>query len=364
MTIDWLEDAVQRVTLKTIAERAGVSRMTVSNAFSRPELLTDQLLSRVLAVADELGYVGPDPAARALARGTTGAVGLLLTDSLSEAFGDAVATTFLASVAESLTASGLSLTLLTPGGGPHGVVPARDVAVDGVLVYVCATDSSDVAWAKRRRLPMVGIDREPVEGFAHVNVDDRGGARAAAEHLVDLGHRQVGIMALRKDASPGILDDPLDARLVYSAQQRLLGWHDALSAAGITPTVVGAPFEEGAAHDAATMLLRAAERPTAILCYADLFARATVRAARQLGLGVPDDVSVVGFDDSPLALDVDPPITTVRQDIAVKGTTAVAALTAQLAARRGGTPAPAPEHVVLPTELVVRASTAPPGARA
>jgi DNA-binding LacI/PurR family transcriptional regulator len=209
---------------------------------------------------------------------------------------------------------------------------------------------------------MVGVDREPVEGFAHVNVDDRGGARAAAAHLVDLGHRRIGILTLRKDASPGIVDKPLEAPSVYSAQQRLLGWHDALAAAGVTPTVVAAPFEDSAAHDAAVLLLQANERPTAVLCYADLFARAVVRAAKQLGLRVPADVSVVGFDDSPLALDVDPQLTTVRQDIAAKGVAAVAALTAQLQARRDGTPA-ATEHVVLPTELVVRASTAAPPPR-
>ena len=88
------------MTLQTIADRVGVSRMTVSNAFSRPDQLSAELRQRVLATAEELGYVGPDPAARALARGSTGAVGILLTDSLSEAFTDPVATTFLAAIAE------------------------------------------------------------------------------------------------------------------------------------------------------------------------------------------------------------------------------------------------------------------------
>ena len=92
-----------RVTLQTIADRVGVSRMTVSNAFSRPDQLSSELRGRILTAAEELGYAGPDPSARALARGTTGAVGVLLTDSLKYAFNDEVATTFLGAIAEELT---------------------------------------------------------------------------------------------------------------------------------------------------------------------------------------------------------------------------------------------------------------------
>src|SRR5690554_3139322 len=97
-----------RVTLQTIADEVGVSRMTVSNAFSRPDQLSAQLRSTILARAQELGYVGPDPAARALARGTTGAVGILLTDSMTSAFRDDIATGFFGAVAEELAPTGLA----------------------------------------------------------------------------------------------------------------------------------------------------------------------------------------------------------------------------------------------------------------
>ena len=103
---------MSRVTLQTIADQVGVSRMTVSNAFSRPDQLSADLRGRILVAADELGYAGPDPSARALARGTTGAIGVLLTDSLREAFSDEVATTFLGAIAEELAPTGLALTLL------------------------------------------------------------------------------------------------------------------------------------------------------------------------------------------------------------------------------------------------------------
>jgi len=348
-----------RVTLQSLADRVGVSRMTVSNAFSRPDQLSDELRRRILQAADDLGYVGPDPAARALARGTTGAVGLLLTDRLSEAFGDVVATAFLASVADALAERGLALTLLTPGVA-QGVVPARDVAMDGVLVYICDPDSPDVAWLTRRRLPMVGVDQAPAPGTPSINVDDRSGAYAAAQHLLDLGHRDIGVLTITAHGNRGVVADPLAEPSAYSSAQRLRGWLSALEAAGVTPTVMATAFHPpGAAYDAALELLDRPDPPTALLCFSDAFAAAAVRAAQSLGLRVPEDLSVVGFDDSPVAAATDPPLTTVRQDVRAKAQAAVAALAAVLEARRNETAEPA-DHLLLPTELVVRVSTAPP----
>src|SRR5262245_23596220 len=117
-----------RVTLQTIADRVGVSRMTVSNAFSRPDQLSTELRQKILAAADELGYAGPDPAGRALARGTTGAVGVLLTDSLSYAFTDEVATAFLSAIVDELAPTGFALTLLTSAADDSSM-PARDLAM-------------------------------------------------------------------------------------------------------------------------------------------------------------------------------------------------------------------------------------------
>ena len=125
-----------KVTLQTIADRVGVSRMTVSNAFSRPDQLSAELRGKIMAAADELGYVGPDPAARALATGSAGTVGVLLTDSLSYAFEDEFAARFLGGIAEELAPTGLALTLLTSS-GPAGSVQARDVPLDGALIYSC-----------------------------------------------------------------------------------------------------------------------------------------------------------------------------------------------------------------------------------
>ncbi|GAA4703888.1 LacI family DNA-binding transcriptional regulator [Nocardioides conyzicola] len=332
-----------KVTLQSIADRVGVSRMTVSNAFSRPDQLSADLRARILTAADELGYVGPDPAARALARGRTGSVGLLINGSLSEAFEDAVSAEFLASVADALAGQGMALTLL-PSSTDESFVPARDVAVDGALVYICDPTSSDIGWLDRRNIPVVVVDHNVRDGVASVNVDDRGGARLAAQHLVDLGHRRIGIVTLDVAA-----DEPN-----YPARERMLGWRDALDPAGIEPAVVATPYSpRDAAYDVARTLLDRPDRPTGVVCFSDAFAIATVRAAESLGLRVPDDVSIVGFDDSVVAAASRPPLTTVRQEVGAKGRAAVAAIADVMGGR-------SPAAVVLPTTLVVRDSTAPP----
>ena len=151
---------VSRVTLRTVADHVGVSRMTVSNAFSRPDQLSAALRGRILQAAADLGYVGPDPAARALARGTAGAVGVLLTSSVRDAFTDEVTTRFLGAIAEQLAPTGLALTLL-PSPAEADVVPARDVAIDGALVYSCDPKSPGLDWLIRRGLPLVYVDQAP-----------------------------------------------------------------------------------------------------------------------------------------------------------------------------------------------------------
>ncbi len=356
-----------KVTLQTIADEVGVSRMTVSNAFSRPDQLSDELRSRILAVADDLGYAGPDPAARALARGSTGAVGVLLTDSLRHAFTDEVATGFLAAIVDELAPTGRALTLIpsqATGDVVHArdgvptpeVVPARDAAVDGAIVYSCLPESEARDWLVRRGLPLVLVDQDPVDGIACVNVDDRGGARAAAQHLVDLGHRRIAALTLAVEGlSPA--SEPNARLYAHPQRQRVLGWIDAVEAVGgelDVHEVVG--HDDRAAAAAVGPLLAGPDRPTAVLCFSDLFAVGVVRAAREAGLDVPGDLSVVGFDDSPSAWRNDPPLTTIRQDVAAKGAHAATALRAALDEARSS----APHHVVLPTELVVRSSTAPP----
>jgi DNA-binding LacI/PurR family transcriptional regulator len=344
---------VARVTLQTIADRVGVSRMTVSNAFSRPDQLSPALRGRILAAADELGYAGPDPAARALARGSTGAVGILLTDSLHVAFTDEFATGFLAAVADALEPTGLALTLVTTPRQPQEVIPARDVAIDGALIYSCDPTSASTAWIRRRRLPLVLVDQAPESGVPSVNIDDRAGARAAAQHVVDLGHRRVAIMSSSALPPFGRLSTGDRDGLSNTTHARLEGWLDVLGPAGITPTILQQrPYVVEDEVAAARELLALPERPTAILCFSDAIAYGVVQAAAELGLDVPGDLSVVGFDDNEFAPQVHPPLTTVRQSFTTVGARCMEILLGLIEGRPVDTTPATPQ-------LVVRSSTAP-----
>ena len=264
---------------------------------------------------------------------------MLLTDSLRIAFTDQVATEFLGAIVDELAPTGLALTLLTSSGNA-AVIPARDVALDGAIVYSCRAESVAQDWLMRRKLPVVFVDQRPQPGVASVNVDDRGGAWLAAQHVIDLGHRRVGVLNATADGAPAAGEDPLAGVRGYPPRQRMLGWLDALRPAGISPAVAHTrndSIEEAA--QAARSLLELNERPTAVLCFSDVLALGVLRAASELGLHVPADVSVVGFDDSPAAQDSDPPLTTVRQDVTEKGRLAARALTEAMEGGRTGRPA-------------------------
>jgi DNA-binding LacI/PurR family transcriptional regulator len=331
--------------------------MTVSNAFSRPDQLSAALRERILAIADELGYVGPDPAARTLARGATGTVGILLTESPRYAFTDEFSTAFLAAIAGELARHGLALTLLPPGRAGT-VIPTRDVAMDGALAYSCRPGVDGVDWLRRRGLPLVLVDQQPEPGYTSVNVDDRAAAAGAARHLLDLGHRRIALLTVGRaddESEPGPED-------YLVSRSRLAGWLDVLGPAGIEPVVLRSPVstqEDGGA--AVRGLLAGPDRPTAVLCFSDALAAGVVRAAEDLGLHVPRDLSVVGYDDTPQAALMRPALTTVHQDAAEKGRVAAAELAAAVARHRAGEP-PEVRRIVLPTELVVRDSTGVPPA--
>jgi DNA-binding LacI/PurR family transcriptional regulator len=350
-----------RVTLQTIADHVGVSRMTVSNAFSRPDQLSDGLREQILDAARELGYVGPDPAARALARGRTGAVGVLLTASLRHAFTDDVSIGFLGAVTAELDATGLALTLLSTS-SKGDVVPARDAPMDGAVVYACDPDTTAANWLFKRGLPLVTVDQEPVPDVPSVIVDDRGGGRQAATHVIGLGHRRIGIVAFG-NGPEGLADDPRPDAVAgrYIARERLAGYLDVLGPAGVRPVLhTQRRNDEDDARRAALTVLAGppAERPTAVLCQSDVLALGALHAAEALGLSVPADLSVVGFDDSPLARRLRPALTTVRQDVDAKGKAAAAALLEAMEGARNG-PRGRASRVLLTTDLVVRESTGP-----
>jgi DNA-binding LacI/PurR family transcriptional regulator len=348
----------RRLTLRDLAAELGVSAKTVSNAFSRPDQLSAALRERILATAARLGYAGPDPVAAGLASGRVGAIGVAYANRLSYAFDDPVARELLAgmtSVAESAD-TGL---LLLPGRRAAAVARA---AVDGLIVCSLADDDPVLAAAVTRRLPFVVVDQPRSVGpdVPWVGIDDRAAAARAAGHLLDLGHRHLGVVCfgLWRAPTAGLVSPAEGAKVTYAvSRDRLAGYRDAVERRGLDWTRV--PVHQGTdstpddGDAGATAVLATVPRPTALLCMSDRLAEGAVRAANRLGLRVPGDVSVVGFDDAdPTAAALD--LTTVRQPVRAKGERAAAALLTLL---RGERPEPA---APLPAELVVRRSTAPP----
>ena len=344
-----------KVTLQSIADRLGVSRMTVSNAFSRPDQLSADLRRRILDEAAALGYLGPDPSARSLATGTAGTVGLLWTEKLSTALADEMSARFVGAVADELNHAGLALTLL-PATTDAAVVPARDVALDGAIIYSCDPQLPAVDLLARRGLPLVYVDADAPPRRPVITIDDYGGAKAAAEHLLSLGHRRILIVTTGFGPEPGLVTGPPPASAMRQRvlAQRWNGWLDALTAAGVQPQVANQP--DPYAPDGLEQLLAATDRPSAALCLTDVLAQALIAAATDRGLSVPADLAVVGFDDHPLAERTRPALTTVAQDVDLKGRAAVRALLAE-SARLTDPSAEAPLSRRLRVNLVVRDST-------
>jgi DNA-binding LacI/PurR family transcriptional regulator len=342
----------ERVTLQTIADVLGVSRTTVSNAYNRPDQLAPELRQKVLETAKQLGYAGPDPAARRLRSGRRGAIGLMFSERLSYAFTDPGAVGFLQGLTEATEAKGYEL-LLLPGmrGEEQEVGAVRDAVVGAFCLYCMPEGHPAVDAAFGRGVPVVIVDEPRLSGGWFVGIDDLGGARLAAEHVKALGHEHVAVITDRlvDDYYEGFADgERIKRSNCKVARERVAGYIAGMDTAEPLPVYdTIANFVESG-HRAALELLQRDPRPTALLCSTDVLAFGAIRAAREVGLSIPGDVSVTGFDDVPEAETLD--LTTIRQPLVEKGREAGRLLIEHDTER----------EVMLPLELVVRGSTAPP----
>jgi LacI family transcriptional regulator len=333
----------QRLTIRQIADLAGVSIATVSRVLNGRNDVSDDTRDLVSRVIRENGYTA-SRSARGLSAGRTGLVGILVPLVFPAYFA-----AILAGAAEALSERDLQI-VLSPTGHEHdrevSVLDRLHGVTDGALIILPEESSEELERLLDSGYRFVVLDplmplneRIPSVSAAHTS-----GADQAMRHLLDLGHRRIAQIT--------------GPRGWLATEDRRRGYRAALASAGILPDVhfeVEAEPEIGPGREAAGRLLDLADPPTAIFAFNDNIAIGAVQAARARGLTVPDDLSIVGFDDVEHATIVTPALTTVRQPLAEMGRTAVSLLNRLLERQRFET-----LHVELATRLVVRDSTAPP----
>ncbi len=336
-----------------MARQAGVSKTAVSFAFNSPQRLNAETVDRIRAVAAELGY-RPHPVARMLTARATATIGLLTPQSLPVVLGNPFFSLFAEGMAEVCEAHGYGLLLVSP---LHGSL-ARAVAhasVDGFVALGMDDTHPDIGAIGGAGLPLVMVD-EALSHHPSVEVDDEDGARRAAEHLLDLGHRDLLVVGISYDPSVSQPSAPPGGVL----GRRLRGYAAALGKRGVDLSPDRVLFAPASLDGGMAALRRAWEaglRPTGVLAMSDVMAAGMLSAARELGLLVPRDLSVVGFDDLPLARLTHPPLTTVHQPVRRKGEEAARLLLEAIEGAEVAGP-----HRRLETTLIVRDSTARPRA--
>lgn len=343
--------------LADIAAQAGVSEATVSRVLNGKHGVAAATRESVLAALDVLGYERPVR----LRQRSAGLVGLIIPELENPIF-----PAFAQVIAQGLTRQGYTpvLATQTPGGSTEDELTEMlvDRGVAGI-VFVSGLHADTTADMQRyERLRGQGVPFVLVGGYSDkvrapfVSPDDRAAMRLAVTHLAALGHRRIGLALGPERFVP--VQRKIEGFL--RAMREQLGPAEADARNGTGGTAQPEPPEEFVQHSlftleggqaAASALLD--RGCTAVVCASDMMALGAVRAVRQRGLEVPHDVSVIGFDDSPLIAFTDPPLTTIRQPVPAMGQAAVRALLEEI----GGTPAPHSEFVFLP-ELVVRSSTA------
>lgn len=337
------------VTISDVARRAGVSIATVSRAVNGRYGVAPATIAKVQAVIEELGYES-SLVARSLRSARTGVIGIITSDF------EPFTAELIKGAAQALRGSGLDLIIYSggaeSGADAHGWEQRHLTRLSGTL-----TDGTILVtpWVTKvvSPTPVVAIDpKAGASDIPSVASDNVSGAVAAVDHLLELGHRRIALVAGRPD--------------LESARAREQGYRTALERAGvpIDPHLIGeGEYNPDVAEKTVRRLLALPDPPTAIFAANDLSAIRAIEVARDLGLTVPEDLSVVGFDDIPEAARTTPPLTTIAQPIQQMGAEAVTLVRRLIAEPHPSAGADHdPVHLILPTHLVVRGSTTTPRA--
>jgi LacI family transcriptional regulator, galactose operon repressor len=341
---------IRQATLHDVATLAGVSLKTVSRVVNHEPNVAAQTADRVMKAIDAAQYV-PHHAARALSSGRAYAIGFAPSLGLNSLF----IATLITRLLEDANERGYDLLLFPSGEGMEERVTKALSAhrVDGVVLLSRADrDRQLVPRLSALGRPYVVVyppESETYRNTACVRIDEFGGAMQATEHLIALGHRTIGVLSFSHET-------------FTVATQRLSGYRQALQDADI-PFRADLIYES---HDEPFKIGRRGARElvlehkhmTALLAFTDEMAVAAITSIRQLGMNVPDDISVMGFDDTSIALALDVPLSTVHQPIDLVSRAAM-----DLVIDMTERPSSEPAHIVLPTELIVRESTQPPRAQ-
>jgi len=331
----------ERPTIREVASAAGVSRSTASRALSGNGYAAPEVRERVRAVAKEIGYV-VDATARSLKQGTSRSVGLLVSDLRNVFYAE-----LASGIGEEARAHGRTVVLVDLRGNSPDELEAAETLVGSRVSGVIATPvSADLsAYLSRIGVPLIEVDRRfDAESTDAIVVDNRAAARDTTMRLIDAGHRRIALL--------------IDETEWTTGDERQRGYLDALKARKVpvdASLIVQAGWDAEEARAAAERMLSRSDRPTAVFAANNVLTEGTWRAASALGLRVPDDVSVVGFDDAPWMSMVDPGVSTRQQDAGALGAAALRALLERIES-----PDAPVRTIVMPTQFVDRGSVAAP----
>ncbi|AGJ55104.1 LacI family DNA-binding transcriptional regulator [Streptomyces sp. NPDC053741] len=338
-----------RPTLEEVAARAGVGRGTASRVINGSPRVSAQTREAVEAAVAELGYV-PNRAARALAGNRTDAIALVVPESETRFFAEPYFSDIVRGVGAALADTEMQLLLTLAGNDRERRRLAQYLTahrVDGVLLVSVHADDPLPDLLEQLGMPsVISGRRHAAETLPSVDSDNFEGARAAVGHFISRGRRNIATITGRLD--------------VYGAQRRLDGYRKAIATAGLDPDerlIAPADFSEEGGARAMRELLERRPDVDAVFAASDVMAAGARHVLRESGRRIPDDVALIGFDDSAVARHMDPPLTSVRQPIEEMGRTMTRVLLQEIASRSSGDAARERPRIVLPTELVVRESS-------